>query len=171
VIELTDDEIPHFDPQTFLPLSAVDFLDDGKEDATYLVAGYPSNLFQEANPATGKPASRPVMHVTQVLSPSPLQRIGFSSDTHIFVRFKKTKVYFEGVKTTAPDPYGISGGPVWRRDESDANGWKLVGMATEWNHQFAGFVILRFKEARALIEHMHPISKFLVLDGFSRTFR
>jgi len=45
---------------------------------------------------------------------------------------------------------------MWRRDVNTAEGWILVGMATDWNTEFAGFVVLRFKEVLDLIKHMHP---------------
>jgi len=96
------------------------------------------------------------MHLTQVRLPSPLPRLGRSAETHIFLRFKKNKVYIDGRKSTAPDPYGMSGGAMWRRDVNTAEGWILVGMATDWNTEFAGFVVLRFKEVLDLIKHMHP---------------
>jgi hypothetical protein len=104
VIELTNDQIGHFLPQSFSPLSKVDYLDDGKDKATYLVAGFPAKLCHGRDRTSGKLSPEREMIVTQVRLLSPLPRIGLSAETHLFLRFKKSQVCIDGRKSTAPDP-------------------------------------------------------------------
>lgn len=156
VIEMTPEEVLEFDPKSFWPMESVDLNDSGKNGTTYLVAGYPSQINRSVDLTAGTLSPCAALHLTQIREPSPLQKLSLSSETHIFVRFKKSKVFINGRKSTAPDPYGMSGGPLWRFDMGRPDPWKLVGIVTEWNQQFAGFLILRIKATLDAIKLVYP---------------
>jgi hypothetical protein len=50
----------------------------------------------------------------------------------------------------------MSGGGVWRSDANTPGGWILVGMATDWNTEYAGLVVRPFKEVLGLIKFTSP---------------
>ncbi len=98
----------------FLPFLCIDQSDKTAPSRHYMFTGYPKSRSHLFSPRDHKMKARAHAFTGRTLSPRAVQAIGFDSETHIVVDFKRHEMVDESGKiVTAPDPDGISGGSVW----------------------------------------------------------
>lgn len=107
----------------FLPFRCIDPNDKIAQSRHYMFSGYPKSRSRLLSPRDHKMSAKAHAFIGRTLSPRSIRAIGFDSETHIAVEFKRREMMDEaGTIVTAPDPDGISGGAVWYGD-GDRSKW------------------------------------------------
>ena len=146
VVALKSDLVDKIGCDSFLPVSMTDVDDIGKAGEIYIAMGYPATKNTKVN-LVEKTFKRHVISCTaNILPGKDLEKIGVSSASHLLLGFDKKHVKnTQGKDMTAPDPYGISGGPLWRFDiytkQNPAS--RLVGILIEWRKEVKGMLAVR----------------------------
>jgi hypothetical protein len=102
---------------------------------------------------------RPACYTANILPDAKLAEIGVHRGSHLLLAFKKRHSRDTiGRDITAPDPYGMSGGPLWRFDiyTGQKPTSRLVGILIEWRDEIAGILAVRMPIVLAGIAHQHP---------------
>jgi len=123
--------------QSYQPISLEDFQNpENYTRSHYLVYGFPSNKTE----ITKHPVEIelvPFQLITDQSTDDTLfHKYDKTKDSHIILEYNKMIKKQDGIRNTGPDPYGVSGGPVFKifvNEEDDGNtDLILIGVAIEW---------------------------------------
>ena len=136
----------------------VDVDDIGKPGATYIAMGYPATKNAKIDTKEKTLKRRPASYTANILPSGKLDGLGVHSGSHLLIAFEKRHSRDRaGRDITAPDPFGMSGGPLWRFDVfSDVPGTRLVGMLIEWKSEAGGILAVRLPVVLAGIARNYP---------------
>jgi len=159
VVVLKSDLVDEIGRDSFLPVSMTDVDDIGKHGDIYIAMGYPAKKNEKVNLAKKTFKRRPACYTANILPDAKLAEIGVHRGSHLLLGFKKRHSRdTTGRDITAPDPYGMSGGPLWRfdiyTDQKPAS--RLVGILIEWRDEIAGILAVRMPIVLAGIAHQYP---------------
>lgn len=115
-----------------LEASSVDLRSDAPRPGRFMMIGYPESKNRNAYSATlTQVAVIPWALMTEELPESEYVLQKLNSVDNLFVDFHKKKIWRAGVGwVTASDPYGVSGGAVFRLTENREP--LVAGIATTW---------------------------------------
>ena len=102
---------------------------------------------------------KPASYSSNILPPSTLGKLGVEPASHLLLGFDKKKSRNTAGRTiTAPDPNGMSGGPLWRfeiyKDQKLTS--RLVGILIEWRTEVKGMLAIRMPILLAGIAYNYP---------------
>lgn len=134
--------------------------DGGVEDESapgdrYVFSGFPSNR-SRLHRATHTLDPGAVSANCLTASNEELLALGLNPGTHIAVQFDRERMANpDGRQMTAPEPWGMSGGPVWklRRNSGD---YVLVGLGTAFRSDRNLLVATRIGAVVALLRNRFP---------------
>lgn len=159
VVALKPSLIEEIDPNSFLPVSRTDVDDIGKRTEVYIAMGYPAKKNENLNLVRKTFKRRPACYTANILPDAKLDEVCVHRGSHLLLAFnKKHSRDTTGRDITAPDPYGMSGGPLWRFDiyPDHQPTSRLVGILIEWRNEVAGILALRMPIVLAGIAHQYP---------------
>jgi hypothetical protein len=158
ICRLGPDLVTKIGAESFLPVSMVDVDDTGDAGATYIAMGYPAKKNTRLNYENKSVKRHPFSYTTKVLVNNELIKMGFHNSSHILVGYKKRHSRdSSGRDTTAPNPFGMSGGPLWRfKTYSGKSFSRLVGILIEWKKESGGILAVRLPAVLASIARGFP---------------
>lgn len=116
----------------FLGLDGIDAAERSEPHSSYITIGYPGTKQPKQ-----KENHLDYMPMTLGMKEVPVdkyQHYGINPNTNLLLRFNKKKVHSRFRLETAPDPYGMSGGGVWRVN-SPSDCARLVAIQHEYLHK------------------------------------
>lgn len=165
IIVLKSDLVDEIGNDAFLPISMADVDDIGKKGDIYIAMGYPAKRNEKVNLAERTFKRRPISYTANILPDEKLSAVGVHRGSHLLLSFKKRHSHDNsGRDITAPDPHGMSGGPLWRFDvyKKQQPASRLVGILIEWRDEVAGILAVRIPVLLAGIAHHLPgLKKFI----------
>jgi len=146
VVSLKPQTVDEIGSDSFLSISMVDVDDIGEQGATYIAMGYPGKKNAKANWGKRKYKRIPISYTANILPEEKLSGMGLRRASHLLISFKKRHSRNDaGRDITAPDPDGMSGGPLWRlntySDEKPSS--RLVGILIKWCTEVGGILTVR----------------------------
>ncbi len=151
-MNFSDDILNQLGNIRFILPHEIDKNDIPSRGKAYLALGYPSSKNKSYSHYQKKVKLDPLIFTGNSAESYSYSNLGVSNNTHILIKFHKQKVKDEhGKKMQAPDPYGMSGGGLWRLIDfrnvesigSNSLNAKLVGILIEWHKTEALMVALR----------------------------
>lgn len=159
IVLLDDTLTEQITPESFISLSMVDVDDVGNLRRPYLVMGFPWRVSPKVCRRTRIATAKAFSYATELFNNEHLQNLGLSPASHFFLRYAKRHSRNQhGQDLTAPDPHGLSGGPVWRMEPADVQGEtsKLAGIIIEWHRNEGGILAFRLPLVLAGIGQICP---------------
>lgn len=159
VVLLADTLAAQIEDDNFVRISSVDVDDIGNFHRPYLAMGYPWRVSPKANHRTKMVTASDRSYAADLLSHAELVKFGVRPDTHFLLRYAKRHSRTEfGRDITAPDPDGMSGGPLWRVEPLNSDGEQafLVGIVIKWYRLQGGLLAIRMPVILAAIEQLCP---------------
>ena len=159
VVVLKSDLVDEIGRDSFLPAAMTDVDDIGKQGDIYIAMGYPAQKNGKVDLVKKNFKRRPASYTANILPDEKLAAIGVHRGSHLLLSFKKRHSRdTTGKDITAPDPYGMSGGPLWRFDiyTGQQPTSRLVGILIEWRDEVAGILAVRVPIVLAGIAHQFP---------------
>ncbi len=144
---------------SFVKLSSVDVDDTGNFQRPYLAMGYPWRVSPKADRRSRVVTALDRSYAANLLGHERLVKLGVRPDTHFLLQYAKRHAHTEfGQEITAPDPDGMSGGPLWRVEPFAEQGQKscLVGIILKWFRLQGGLLVVRLPVVLAAIEQLCP---------------
>lgn len=159
VVMLKPDLVDEIRRGSFLPVAMADVDDIGKQGDIYIAMGYPAKKNEQVDLAKKTFKRSPASYTANILPDEKLSAIGVQRGSHLLLAFKKRHSRdTTGKDITAPDPYGMSGGPLWRFDiyTGQQPSSRLVGILIEWRDEVGGILAVRVPIVLAGIAHQFP---------------
>ena len=159
VVELKSDMIDKIGRDSFLPISATDVDDTGKNGGIYIAMGYPGELNVDVDLVKNTFKRHPISYTANILPDEKVAEAGVHCGSHLLIAFKKEQSHdTTGKEIVAPSPPGMSGGPLWRFDiyTDHQTTSKLVGINIEWHYMLEGILAVRMPIVLAGIAHQYP---------------
>lgn len=159
VVLLEENLASQIDDDSFVKISAVDVHDVGSFQRPYLAMGFPWRVSPKADRRSRIVKASDQSYAANLLSHDKLVKLGVRPDTHLLLRYAKRHSKTElGRDLTAPDPDGMSGGPLWRVEplNGDSPSAYLVGIILRWYRSQGGLLAIRMPVVLAAIEQLCP---------------
>ena len=159
VVVLKPELVNEIGRDSFLPVSMTDVDDTGKQGDIYIAMGYPAKKNEKVDLVKNTFKRSPASYTANILPDEKLAAIGVQRGSHLLLAFKKRHSRdTAGRDITAPDPYGMSGGPLWRFDiyTGQKPASRLVGILIEWRDEVGGILAIRIPIVLAGIAHQFP---------------
>jgi hypothetical protein len=132
-------------PEIFLSPSDIDLDDIGEPTRVYRV--------------TRRLRASVSAYAANVLPPQILEAAGLERKSHLLVKYRKRHSRtLRGEDVTAPDPHGMSGGPLWKFDPYSPSSQiiQLVGILIEWKRPEGGLLAVRMPLVFAAVSRLCP---------------
>lgn len=145
--------------EIYLSPSDVDLDDVGDPTRVYIAMGYPWRKNVAINRATRRLRASLSAYAANVLPPQILETAGLDQKSHLLVKYRKRHSRTQiGMDVTAPDPHGMSGGPLWRFDPygPSLQTIQLVGILIEWRRSEGGLLAVRMPLVFAAASRLCP---------------
>ncbi|WCJ60725.1 hypothetical protein NXS98_06245 [Fontisphaera persica] len=97
--------------------------------ATYFACGFPHTKNRKVNVATAKVTANRFKCFTNSCPPKTYKMLGKTPGQHFVVGFNKRHLIQNNRDVTAPHPFGVSGGGLWK---TTGRTHKLTGILNEW---------------------------------------
>lgn len=147
---LLDDAVAtQIERQFILHLNQIENADGIAVDGLYLATGYPYSKQRKYRWNRDNAAKNHEFVLTREPYASYAE-LGIDPLGTIITRFDKEDVFRSGRKNTAPDPYGMSGGSLWKLSRENPADPKLAGILIEWHDKHRGNRILATRAHVAL---------------------
>lgn len=159
IVLLDDGFAEQIDTDSFVKLDLVDVDDIGDFQRPYMAMGYPWRVSPKVCRRSKMAKATPFSYAAELLKDEHLLKQGLSPHSHFLLRYAKRHSRNEsGRDITAPDPHGMSGGPLWRIEPSNDQGAtsRLVGIIIEWHRREGGLLAVRLPVALAGIGQLCP---------------
>lgn len=143
----------------------VDPNDAARKGKAYFALGYPNSKNKNRSRFQKKIKLDPLIFTGTSAESYSYNKLKITDHTHLLIKYNKRKVKDEfGKKMFAPDPWGISGGGVWRLHDfrqiesigSKLREEKLVGMLLEWHRSEAVIMAVRISILIEAIKNKFP---------------
>ena len=143
-IDLSPETVLKLTTDVLLTPDDLDVNDRGRIEDVYVAMGYP---YRKTKRVAGANVESKLYKYTTVLRPNLYAAERRDEATHVVLGFHRRSMRFEGRQQTAPDPGGMSGGPVFRLDNvgtpliSGVPLGRLVALLTDYsarNHVLIG---------------------------------
>lgn len=132
-VDLQSDFIESIGRENFITSECMDLECDCYQSGVYIAVGYPATRNKRIDKKRKKVKRKPFSYTSTLQSSSQLARLGADPKSSLLFNFKKKHSKDnQGNDVTAPDPYGMSGCPLWAFKGS--HGTKLVGVLIEYHH-------------------------------------
>lgn len=149
----------------FLLPNEIDPNDIAKRGHVYLALGYPNSKNKKLDRYKKKVKLKPFIFSSTSVNSSVYTALGISDHSHLLIDFKKNKIKNDmGKRMISPDPFGISGGGLWRLHEftqinsivSKERNEKLVGILIEWHRTKGIIMAIRVSCVVEALKHKYP---------------
>ncbi len=131
ILALDNTLYPEFEDADFLSEAEIDFDGKTKVDRVYVGIGFPVCLAKRGDSPTA--INLPYITYAGPGRPDVLKRKKLSPEQHVAFEFDRINSLIRGgTRETAPQPAGMSGGPIFRLDHTGNGNHKLVGIMTDW---------------------------------------
>jgi hypothetical protein len=97
--------------------------------ATYFACGFPHTKNRKVNAAAARVTANRFKYFTKSCSPKTYKTLGRTPGQQFVVGFNKRHIIQNNRDLTAPHPYGVSGGGLWK---TTGRTHKLTGILNEW---------------------------------------
>ena len=163
IMKLSEDDLDKIDNLNFLTSDDLDPNDLLDENNLYFAFGYPTSQNKKKNLKDKKIKPYPLSFTGQMAKDYSYKNVRADKNIHLLISFHKQKTKDEGgKKMIAPDPYGFSGGGVWRlanwKEFAGINQpkFKLVGILTQWDSENAVLMATRISFLVEIIKYTYP---------------
>lgn len=134
----------------------------------YVFSGYPASRTR-TNRSTRMIDPGPISVSCMAIVDDRLPALGLNHATHIVGAFDRRRMADQqGQQITAPEPWGMSGGPVWKIKGNDC---RLVGVGIEYREGSKGLVASRLGAVVALLRASYPETRSLLPEPVHFTTR
>jgi len=147
------------EPESFITSSFLDCDDMGDFRYPYVAMGFPWRKSPRICRRSRVASATPCSYASELLRDEHLKSLGLDSRSHLFLRYDKRHSRSEYRRDlTAPDPHGMSGGPLWRLEPGSGHATRslLVGIIIEWRKPPGGLLAVRLPIALAGIAKLCP---------------
>ena len=151
-MKLNEDILSQMGNVRFILPHELDTNDMTSKGKAYLALGYPSTKNKSFSRYHKKVKLDPLVFIGNSADSYSYSDLEVSMNTHLLIKFHKQKVKDEyGKIMHAPDPFGMSGGGLWRLHDfrnvesisSKSGNEKLVGLLIEWHNAEAVMMAVR----------------------------
>lgn len=119
----------------------------------YVFSGYPSSRTR-TNRTTREIDPGPISACCEAVIDDRLLDLELQSSTHIIGSFERRRMAnIDGEQITAPEPWGMSGGPVWK---IQGDSCRLAGVGIEYRERKNALVATRLGAVVALLRANYP---------------
>lgn len=149
----------------FVTPDLVDVNDIGDFAMPYMAMGFPWRVSPKVCRRSRTAKASIFSYTSELLKHERLQERGLNPQTHFLLRYAKRHSRDRtGRDITAPDPHGLSGGPLWRLEPLNRHGEssRLVGIVIEWDRKEAGLLAFRLPLILAGIGQICPELSHLI---------
>jgi len=156
IMRLPDEVVANLDPSLkFLSPSDLDVADLNGPNKKYAFTGYPGTK-AKTNFALKKIKAVSFEYSLTPVPTGKFEAAGWNVGLHVIGEFdRENMAYADGKRITAPQPNGISGGPVWVKHPPYSE-YKLVGLGIDWDEKNSMMVGVRIGAALSMIQHAFP---------------
>lgn len=156
IMQLPEEVATSLDPSLkFLSPDDLDTNDLNGPNKKYSFTGYPATK-AKPNFVLKKIKTTSVEYSLNPVPTSKFDEAGWNVGLHVVGEFDiENMAYADGKRITAPQPNGISGGPVWVK-HPPYDEYKLVGIGIEWDKKHCMMVGVRIGAAITMIQHAFP---------------
>jgi hypothetical protein len=143
----------------FVSLELVDVDDIGDFLRAYVAMGFPWRVSPRVCRRSKVARATIFNYASELLKHERWCNLGLTPRSHFLLRYAKRHSRNEsGRDMTAPDPHGMSGGPLWRIEVSEGRptACRLVGIVIEWRKECGGLLAVRMPIVFAGIAQLCP---------------
>lgn len=159
IVLLGHDLVQEISTHAFVSLELVDVDDIGDLRRAYVAMGFPWRVSPRVCRRSKVAKATVYSYASELLKHEKWSSLGLTPASHFLLRYAKRHSRNEsGRDMTAPDPHGMSGGPLWRLEVSDdrSTACRFVGIIIEWRKEHGGLLAVRIPIVLAGIAQLCP---------------
>ena len=132
VIKLKQKCNEKLEDENFISVDQINLDFSSCDHAICIAMGYPATQNKRVNKKRNKVKRTPYSYTAETLRGEPFYRTKGDPYSNLLIKFKKKHSQnTQGTDVTAPDPHGMSGGPLWHFDPKGNP--KLIGVLIEFH--------------------------------------